>query len=194
MIRWPGDLKELARAFRSGKPFPHAVVDGILAPVDQARVAGSFADEPMALLQDEIYLHLRSSEPPVQPALRELRDALVRSCAAVAQICGTQLSWADGAAYVYAEGHYLLPHSDSRPSEGRAIAYAYYAAAPERGGELQLFACRARRGQVVRTDPAKRIAARANRLVLFAVSELALHEVREVTGGARLSLAGWFYP
>jgi len=40
----------------------------------------------------------------------------------------------------------------------------------------------------------KRIAARQNRLVLFAVSDLALHRVCEVLDGARTSVAGWFYP
>jgi Rps23 Pro-64 3,4-dihydroxylase Tpa1-like proline 4-hydroxylase len=41
---------------------------------------------------------------------------------------------------------------------------------------------------------AGRIAPAAGRLVLFAVSPTALHQVREVTRGERCSLAGWFRP
>ena len=97
------------------------------------------------------------------------------------------LTRADGSAYIYLPGHYLLPHSDSRVSEGRAIAYAYYAGAPQKGGELEFFERTARR-------VARKIAPRANRLVLFEVHDLALHQVREVLAGARTSIAGWFYP
>jgi Rps23 Pro-64 3,4-dihydroxylase Tpa1-like proline 4-hydroxylase len=46
----------------------------------------------------------------------------------------------------------------------------------------------------LRTRPAKRIEPKASRLVLFAVSETALHQVREVTSGDRASIAGWLYP
>jgi Rps23 Pro-64 3,4-dihydroxylase Tpa1-like proline 4-hydroxylase len=112
----------------------------------------------------------------------------------VSEICGRRLTRSDGVAYSYLPGHFLLPHSDSRESEGRAVAYAYYVGAPERGGELELFACSTRKGQILRTRPARRIPARANRLVLFEVSDIALHRVCEVTRGARTSLAGWFYP
>ncbi len=34
----------------------------------------------------------------------------------------------------------------------------------------------------------------ANRLVVFDVSDVSLHQVREVLAGLRISLAGWFYP
>jgi hypothetical protein len=194
MIRWPANLEKLGREFRRAKPFAHAVIDDAVAAQDHARLASAFADEPQLLLENEIYLHLRGSDPPMTPALRGFCQALQASCAQVSAICGQTLSRADGAAYVYLAGHYLLPHSDSRKSEGRAIAYAYYVSAPVRGGELELFACTRRGAEIVRTRPAKRIAARRNRLVLFEVSDLALHRVREVLDGARTSVAGWFYP
>src|SRR5438067_1813589 len=108
--------------------------------------------------------------------------------------CTRRWRAATGSAYVYLPGHYLLPHSDSRQSEGRAIAYAYYVSAPRKGGELELFDCTMKKGEIVRTWPAKKIAPRANRLVLFAVTDTALHQVREVLRGARTSIAGWFYP
>lgn len=194
MIRWPRDLSGAAKKFRAAKPFAHLVIDGAVAPADHARMAAALADEPQMLLESEIYLHLRSSEPPMTNALRDFCASLQEACATVARICGQKLSRADGSAYSYLQGHYLLPHSDSRKSEGRAIAYAYYLGAPAAGGELELFSCAARKGEIVRTRAAKRIAARANRLVLFEVHDLALHRVREVTRGARTSIAGWFYP
>jgi hypothetical protein len=194
MIRWPADLTQLQREFRRAKPFAHAVLDGAVAPADHAQLAQAFADEPQTLVENEIYLHLRGPEPPMTPALRGFCDALQASCAQVSAICGQRLSRVDGSAYVYLEGHYLLPHSDSRKSEGRAIAYAYYVSAPLRGGELELFACTRKGGEIVRTRPVKRIAAHKNRLVLFAVNDVALHRVREVLDGARTSVAGWFYP
>jgi hypothetical protein len=193
MIRWP-DPRPLAKAFRTARPFAHVVLDGVLSRADHARLAAEFPLEPQALVENEIYLHLRSSEPPMGEGLRAFCIALAASCGTVSQICGRPLSRADGVAYTYLSGHYLLPHSDSRQSEGRAIAYAYYIGAPERGGELELFACTARKGRIVRTRPARRISARANRLVLFEVSDAALHQVREVLRGARTSVAGWFYP
>ncbi|MFN2550318.1 MAG: 2OG-Fe(II) oxygenase [Myxococcales bacterium] len=194
MIRWPPDLRPLVRRFRSARPFPHLVIDGVLSRDDHARLVADFDREPHVLVENEIYLHLRSSDPPMQPALRAFHAALGTECSTVSTICALPLTRADGSAYVYLPGHYLLPHSDSRQSEGRAIAYAYYVDAPKRGGELELFACARRGGEIVRTRSARKIAPRANRLVLFAVSHLALHQVREVLDGARTSIAGWFYP
>jgi len=194
MIRWPRDLGRLARRFRSARPFPHLVIDGFLSRGDHARMVAAIDREPHMLVENEIYLHLRSSDPPMQPALRAFHTRIRADCSRFSKICGTPLTRADGSAYVYLPGHYLLPHSDSRQSEGRAIAWAYYLSAPKRGGELELFDCRTKDGAIVRTRVARKIAPRANRLVLFAVSDLALHRVCEVLEGARTSIAGWFYP
>ena len=192
MIRWP-DLAALGRKFRAARPFRHVVVDGLLSGADHARMQAEFGGEPLVPVEGEIYAQLRGPEPPLQPSLRALVEALGSSCAAVSEICGVPVSHADGAAYAYREDHYLLPHSDSRQHLGRALAYAYYISSPERGGELELFACTARSGRIVRTRPAKRIAPRPNRLVLFEVDDLALHQIREVLAGERTSIAGWFH-
>src|SRR5260370_29045077 len=133
----------------------------------------AFEEEPRVLLEDEIYLRLRSSEPPRTPELRAFCEALRRSCGEVSRICGQKLSRADGSAYVYLPGHYLLPHSDSRPGEGRAIAYAYYVGAPEEGGELELFACTRSGGEIIHPRVAMRLELRANRPVLLGTPRLA---------------------
>lgn len=193
MISWP-DPHALSKKFSAAKPFRHAVIDGLLAPADHAPLVEGFQAEPLLRADGELYSHLRGTDPPLHPALRAFFDALQASCPTVAQICGRPLSRMDGSAYAYLAGDYLLPHSDCRAEVGRAVAYAYYLAAPTAGGELELFECSTREGLIVETRAAKRIAVRPRRLVLFEVQEAALHQVREVLAGARHSLAGWFYP
>jgi hypothetical protein len=193
VIDWKArDLDALARRFQGAKPFPWLVLDDLLPPALVQQAAHAFADEPLTQIEDEIYLHLRSADPPQQPALRAARDAIAGSAEAVARICGKPLQTGDGAAYAYLPGHYLLPHSDCRASDPRTVAYAYYLTAPTTGGELELFDCEAHEGRMVRTEPAKLIETRVNRLVLFEVTLLSLHQVREVVDGQRLSIAGWF--
>jgi len=193
MIRWP-DPRALAAKFRAAKPFRHVVVDGVVAPEEHALLVEAFPAEPLLRVEGEIYSHQRGSEPPLHPALRAFIAALQASCATVSAVCGRRLSRMDGAAYAYLPGDYLLPHSDSRTDLGRALAWAYYVTSPQEGGELELFRCATRDGAIVGTAAAKRVAPRANRLVLFEVHDAALHQIREVLAGARHSLTGWFYP
>jgi Rps23 Pro-64 3,4-dihydroxylase Tpa1-like proline 4-hydroxylase len=75
------------------------------------------------------------------------------------------------------------------------LAFAYYLPSPEppRGGELELFRCAVEQGEIVRAETAVLIEPRANRLVVFDVSDASLHQVREVVAGLRVSLSGWFH-
>ncbi len=85
----------------------------------------------------------------------------------------------------YHDTDYLLPHDDRL--EGRKIAYTFYLAAPEAGGDLSLI-------ETTRPYKKHRIGVVSNRLVLFEVSESSWHEVEEVRGDVpRISLSGWFY-
>jgi Rps23 Pro-64 3,4-dihydroxylase Tpa1-like proline 4-hydroxylase len=105
------------------------------------------------------------------------------------------VSHIDMRAYAYREGHYLLPHTDHRDGLERVLAYAYYlpTPTPPTGGELELFECSLQDGELTAIASAKLIEPVPNRLVIFEVSDVSLHQVREVTAGLRLSLAGWFY-
>jgi Rps23 Pro-64 3,4-dihydroxylase Tpa1-like proline 4-hydroxylase len=98
-------------------------------------------------------------------------------------------------AFAYRPGHYLLPHTDHQAGLERLLAYAYYLPSPEspRGGELELYRCELKDGELAVTEPATRIEPKPWRLVVFDVSDVSLHQVREVLGGLRISLAGWFY-
>lgn len=188
----------LAAAWRSARPFPHAVIDGFTAPDTCSTLVGAMEDEPADVLRDEIFT-MTASAPTVEDArLRRFHAALGGSevCAAIEALTGRRVRRADLRAFAYEPGHYLLPHTDHQEGVGRAIAYAFYlGATPDlAGGELALFDCSLDHGEIVSAREARVIAPRENRLVLFEVGDASLHEVREVTCGMRLSLAGWFYP
>ena len=191
---WP--LDDLARQWRAAKPFPHLVIDGFLAPGALTLLRAAFEWEQHWPLQDDIFTFLASADTPTQPVLRQFGEELgaERVRGAITRISGLPLSSADVRGYVYLPGHYLLPHTDCRATERRAVAYVYYLdqKKPLRGGELELFSCKVRGETVTSAKPALRIAPKPNRLVLFAVDFGSLHQVREVLSGARLSLAGWF--
>jgi len=115
--------------------------------------------------------------------------------AAISELAGRALGRVDMRAFAYHPGHYLLPHTDHDADAERLVAYALYLDTPEppTGGELDLFACRVEDGEIVATEVARTIEPVSNRLVVFEVGPTSLHQVREVTAGIRLSLAGWFY-
>jgi hypothetical protein len=100
MIRWPADLGSLAREFSRARPFRHVVIDGALSADEHARITAAFDDEPHVLVETEIYLHLRSSDPPMTPALWTFHHELQSACAAVWRLWGGARTRAAGAAYV----------------------------------------------------------------------------------------------
>ncbi|MEZ4401025.1 MAG: 2OG-Fe(II) oxygenase [Kofleriaceae bacterium] len=192
-----GDLGALARRWRQATPFPHMVLDDLLGSDDLDALLAVVDDEAVERYQADLYEFEATTPEPATAALRALRDgfaaALVPRLARIADVAITR---ADLRAYAYRPGHYLLPHTDHQAALDRRLAYAYYLPSPDppTGGELELFACRHADDALVDIVSARRIAPRANRLVVFAVSDASLHRVHEVTDGLRLSLAGWFYP
>ena len=188
------DEPALARAWRDAQPFPHVVLDDVIAP-----------DELMAILDEEsvdryegdLFVFDATPPEPAGSSFRALRDAFARALAPpLSRITGKRVATVDMRAFAYRVGHYLLPHSDHRDGLHRALAYAYYVPSPEppAGGELELFRCAIDDGELVSIESVKLIEPRGHRLVVFDVSDVSLHQVREVVGGLRLSLAGWFYP
>ncbi len=188
----------LATAWRAAKPFPHVVIDGLVTEEARATLIAAMEDEPAGDIHDEIF-EMTASAPKVEdPRFRRFQAALESPpvLAAITALCGKPLRRADLRAFAYGPGHYLLPHTDHQQDIGRLVAYAFYLDTLHAltGGELALFDCTFTGTEITATRVAKTIAPRANRLVLFEVSDASLHEVREVTHGLRLSLAGWFYP
>lgn len=190
------DLSALAARYRGAPPFCHVVMDDMCEREALRALRDAFDEEPAHNLQDEIFDLMASAQVPEHPTIRaflaELASAPVR--AAIEAITGARTSAVEGRIYAYLAGHYLLPHADLDEAGRRRVAFVLYVDALEglRGGELDLFACDVERGAVVRSDVAQTIAPRPNRLVLFEVTERSLHQVREVTAGVRLSVAGWF--
>jgi hypothetical protein len=193
------DLGELARAWRAAEPFPHVVIDDVVAPGELEALLAVLDDEGVAAYEGDLFAFDATAPEPATQGMRELRAQFGAELApALAQVTGKHVARADLRAYAYRVGHYLLPHTDHREGLERVLAYAYYLPTPEppRGGELELFACEPGSdgdGELAAIASARVIEPRANRLVVFDVSDVTLHQVREVVGGLRLSLAGWFY-
>ena len=187
----------LAEAWRTAAPFPHLVFDDFVAADEMPGLLAILEDEPVDRFDGDIFAFEASAPEPRTEGLRDLRDSFRRTLTApLSRITGKSVSRVDMRAYAYRAGHFLLPHSDHQEGVRRALAYAYYLPSPEppEGGELELFACTVEGGEVTRTESACLIEPRPNRLVVFDVSDVSLHQVREVLGGLRASLAGWFYP
>lgn len=190
------DEARLGASWRNATPFPHLVIDDFVPAENLPALLGVLEEEAIEHYQADIYSFDASAPEPQTDALRELRDAFGRTFApALARITGKPVTRADMRAYAYRPGHFLLPHSDHREGIGRQLAYAYYVPSPEppEDGALELFRCVVEDGEVVRTESARIIEARPNRIAIFDVSDVSLHQVREVLGGLRISLAGWFY-
>lgn len=189
------DEAALARAWASAAPFPHVVIDDAVA--DPEALLAILEEEAVERYEGEIALFDASAPEPGTDELRRVRDAFAGTLAPpLSRITGKPVRTVDMRAYAYRPGHYLLPHTDHRDGLARALAYAYYLPTPEppSGGELELFACEVAGGEITRVEAGRVIEPRANRLVVFDVSDASLHQVREVMAGLRLSLAGWFYP
>jgi Rps23 Pro-64 3,4-dihydroxylase Tpa1-like proline 4-hydroxylase len=193
----PSDETQLIASWRAATPFPHLIVDDFVPEARLAELMAILDEEAVERYQGDIFLFEASAPEPATAEFRALRDQFAEALApALSRITGKPVTRADMRAYAYRPGHYLLPHSDHQDGLTRTLAYAYYLPSPNppRGGELELFECRVERGEIIGTESACTIDPRGNRLVVFDVSNVSLHQVREVLGGLRISLAGWLYP
>lgn len=190
------DEVALARAWRSAEPFPHLVIDDFLADECLAPLMEILDEEGVDRHEADLYVFDATAPEPRTDQMRELRSAWAAQLApALSRITGKQLARCDLRAYAYRVGHFLLPHADHQEGLDRRLAFAYYLPSPEPpvGGELELYRCRSAGGELVDIEPSTLIEARPNRISIFDVSDISLHQVREVLGGLRLSLSGWFY-
>ncbi|MGE0398882.1 MAG: 2OG-Fe(II) oxygenase [Kofleriaceae bacterium] len=191
------DEAALATAWRSAAPFPHLVIDDFLDPACLDEIMAILDEEGVERFEADLYAFDATAPEPHTEEMRALRTAWARALApALSRITGTPVSTADLRAYAYRAGHYLLPHADHQDGLERKLAFAYYLPSPEpvTGGELELYRCRVEDGELVEIHSAKLVDPRPNRISIFDVSDVSLHQVREVLGGLRLSLSGWFYP
>jgi hypothetical protein len=192
--RWKA--AELGESWRNARPFPHIVLDDFVDEATLQTLCQAIAQEPHWPNRGEIYDMMGSADTVQHPTLRAFHEELGApgTLEAVRAISGRPVSRAELRSYVYMPGSYLLPHSDCQTGLGREVAFAYYLWSHGCvGGELELFDVELENGFVARSRSARLIEPRGNRMVMFAVTPASLHQVREVLGGARLSLAGWFH-
>ncbi len=186
----------LATTWRAAAPFPHLVFDNFV-PADRLdALMAALEEEHIARYEGDLFAFEASAPEPASHELEELRAELARVLGPpLSRITGKPVTRVDMRAYAYRPGHYLLPHSDHQDGLARVLAYAYYLPSPDppQGGELELYRVELANGEATVTESVRMIMAQANRLVVFDVSEVSLHQVREVLGGLRISLAGWFY-
>lgn len=190
-------IENLSKNWRAADPFPHLVLDDVIPPDALGSLMAMLDEEPVDPYEGDLFTFDASAPEPRTDELRAARDDLAATLAPVlSRVTGKAVTRADLRAFAYREGHYLLPHSDHQQGLGRALAYAYYLPSPEPpvGGELELYRCTIVADEIVATESALLVEPRPNRLVVFDVSDVSLHQVREVMRGLRLSLAGWFYP
>jgi Rps23 Pro-64 3,4-dihydroxylase Tpa1-like proline 4-hydroxylase len=191
-----GDETQLTASWRTATPFPHIIIDDFISADRLDALLAILEEEAVDRYEGDIFRFEASAPQPATQDFRKLRDQFAAALApALSRITGKPVARADMRAYAYRPGHYLLPHSDHQEGLARVLAYAYYLPSPQppHGGELELFACRVLGGEIVETESACMIEPRGNRLVVFDVSDISLHQVREVLAGLRISLAGWFF-
>lgn len=194
--RW--DTAALAAAWSAAAPFPHVIVEGAFTPAVLDGLRGALAQEPHWGERSEVVDGMASAPAFAQPVLVAFAAALAAPATldAIAAVTGKRVTRAEVRSYVYPPGGYLLPHTDHRRDVGRQVAFAAYVHDEGTcgGGELELFACTLddATGEITATRGAACIEPRTNRLVLFDVSARSLHQIREITLGARIAMAGWF--
>ena len=197
MWQLPADEAQLAYAWQAAAPFPHIVIDDFVPVAALPGLLEILDEEGVAPYAGDLFAFDATAPEPRSAELRDVRAAFGAALAGpLSRITGKTVARADLRAYAYRVGHYLLPHSDHQEGLERVLAFAYYLPTPEppRGGELELYRCAVGAdGAYTATVSARVLEPRANRLVVFDVSDVSLHQVREVLGGVRLSLAGWFY-
>ncbi|HVH47573.1 MAG TPA: 2OG-Fe(II) oxygenase [Labilithrix sp.] len=202
MLAWDlgaawNDEVSLGRAWRAAEPFSHLVFDDLVSEGTLSELVELVDEEPASRYDADIYAFEATSPEPTTSAFRALRDSFAAALAPrLSRITQKSVGRVDMRAYAYRAGHFLLPHSDHQQGVGRVLAYAYYLPTPEppEGGELELFRCVIEDSEIIATESTRLIEPRPNRLVVFDVSDVSLHQVREVLGGLRPSLSGWFYP
>lgn len=198
------DAKEeqLRDEWQSAKPFSHVVIDDFVSAENLEALVAIVEDEPVETYRGDIFHFDATAPQPKTAGFRALQNELGDTYAPLfTRITGKPMRRADMRAYAYRPGHYLLPHTDHQSGVGRVIAYAYYLPSPEppEDGALELFECKFEAGDArpdrafIETKSARVIAPSPNRIVLFDVNDVSLHQVREVISGLRASLAGWFY-
>jgi phosphatidylinositol glycan class S len=177
----------------STTPFPHVVIEGFLPRQDAAKALAALRATPMERKEADLFSFAQTRElkRSNDPGIKRFLERLWTDGRAHAEtLYGRKLRSIDAGGFTYSLGDHLLCHDDGVSS--RKVAYIYYLnSMPARdGGALALYGHDTKHRP---TKVVKRIAPRANTLLLFTVSEDSHHAVEEVLRGERHTITGWFH-
>jgi prolyl 3-hydroxylase /prolyl 3,4-dihydroxylase len=187
---------DMAKRFRTARPFSHICLERFLIPRRFAMVRRSLVRQHFYEKRSDLFQFSQTVD------LSEVDDLVLRAfyeflaspefAMWVSRICGVRLR--SGALDVfgakYQKTDYLLCHDDRLAR--RKVAYIFYfgdSFGVRDGGELELFSSRAGQPSSVGLS----YLPRPNSLILFLVSPVSFHAVREVLSSrkVRYSIGGW---
>src|SRR5262245_23118049 len=126
------DELALAETWRAARPFPHLVLDDVLAAAQLDELMALLDEEPVAPYEADIFRFDATAPEPTTGELRALRDDFAAALApALSRITARPVSRVDLRAFAYRAGNYLLPHTDHQDGLGRVLAYVFYLPTPE---------------------------------------------------------------
>jgi prolyl 3-hydroxylase /prolyl 3,4-dihydroxylase len=160
------------------RPFPHLVIDNFLPDEEAARARETYGAMRFGPKRSDLFEFLQTEELASNPRLAFLKEQLTRLFGGMTDDDG----WLTMFASYYSSGDYLLCHDDR--IENRLYAFSYYLSDYD-SGKLILYEddC---------MSVSKRIEVRANRLVVFEVSDRSYHEVGYCEKDGRMAFTGWF--
>ncbi|MBM3233086.1 hypothetical protein FJZ18_02885 [Candidatus Pacearchaeota archaeon] len=190
------NLDSLAKTFRDNSPFPHIVINDLLAERDAQNIRKSIMKEKFEKKHSDLFSLSQTNDLSTTKdlALKELyllfsSKDFIRQ---ISKITGVSLKGKiDMAGSLYEDTDFLLCQDDRL--EKRSIAYIYYLSSrftEQDGGALALLSDKeGKPGEIVR-----RYIPVWNSMILFKVSSQSWHEVEEVLSAKkRYAIGGWFY-
>jgi prolyl 3-hydroxylase /prolyl 3,4-dihydroxylase len=159
-------------------PFPHLIIDSFLLDEDVARAREVYSTTGFRPQHSDLFKFLQTGELASDPRLAFLKERLHEVFGRMTDADG----WITIFASYYSRGDYLLCHDDR--TESRQYAFSYYLEDYDTG-KLLLYESDC-------MSVSKEIGIRANRLVVFEVSEKSYHEVAYCEGDGRKAFTGWF--
>lgn len=184
--------QRMTKKFRKALPFPHLVIDNFFDQKDLKKIKREILKEKFEYKDSDLFsLHqTKDFESTENKILQKFRNFLMSKefISKIESMTGIKLSLnkISIAGNLYKNSNYLLCHDDRL--EGRKIAFIIYLN-ETRGGELGLFSSKNEKPYRI----IKRIKPKFNRLAFFEVSSKSFHEVLEVLGKERYTIAGWWY-
>ncbi|AFN83315.1 putative proline hydroxylase [Encephalitozoon romaleae SJ-2008] len=163
---------------RYERPFLHFVKDDFLSPSDVEAIRDVHGRCAFQELHTDLFRFLQTGELKEREDLAFFKSSLMKVFEEIGDERG---GWIDLFGSYYRKGDYLLCHDDKTGS--RRFAFSYYLEDYD-SGELILYEndC---------MTVSKRVEVKANRLVVFEVSDISFHEVGYCEKDGRRAFTGW---